>query len=351
MFTDNAAPVISAVTATPGSTTAVISWTTNEASSSSVDYGTSSGSLNLNVNSATPVTSHSVTLTGLTASTAYFYRVTSVDGSGNSASSPASPATFTTTANVAPTITNIVATPGVGGSAHITWTTNLPSNSTVKYGTTSGALTQTVSDAGQVTSHALDLTGLTQGTTYFYQVTSTTAGGQASTAPASPASFAENAISVWSTATVPGVVDTTDPNAVELGVKFRSDVNGTVLGVRFYKAAANTGTHVGNLWSSTGTLLATVTFAKETASGWQQAYFSTPVAITAATTYIVSYYAPAGHYSATASYFTNSGADNTPLHALRTGVDGPNGVYLYSSDGFPTFTWTDTNYFVDVIFH
>ena len=37
----------------------------------------------------------------------------------------------------------------------------------------------------------------------------------------------------------------------------------------------------------------------ETASGWQTVYFSTPVAITAGTTYIASYYAPNGHYSGT----------------------------------------------------
>ena len=65
--------------------------------------------------------------------------------------------------------------------------------------------------------------------------------------------------------------------AVELGVKFRADRAGTATGVRFYKAAANTGTHTGSLWSATGTRLAQVTFTNETASGWQAATFSTPV--------------------------------------------------------------------------
>ena len=44
----------------------------------------------------------------------------------------------------------------------------------------------------------------------------------------------------------------------------------TITGVRFYKAAANTGTHIGNLWTASGTLLATGTFTGETAIGWQQ---------------------------------------------------------------------------------
>ena len=49
----------------------------------------------------------------------------------------------------------------------------------------------------------------------------------------------------------------------------RPTVSGTVTGVRFYKAAANTGTHIGSLWSATGTQLASATFTNETASGWQ----------------------------------------------------------------------------------
>ena len=62
---------------------------------------------------------------------------------------------------------------------------------------------------------------------------------------------------IWPSTTMPGLVDGGPDSAVELGVKFRSDVAGTITGIRFYKATANTGTHVGNLWTSTGMLLAT----------------------------------------------------------------------------------------------
>ena len=47
-----------------------------------------------------------------------------------------------------------------------------------------------------------------------------------------------------------GVADAGDASAVELGVKFRADVDGFVTGIRYYKSAANTGTHIGNLWTS-----------------------------------------------------------------------------------------------------
>jgi Domain of unknown function (DUF4082) len=161
-----------------------------------------------------------------------------------------------------------------------------------------------------------------------------------------------NCISVWPSSTTPSLVDANDGTPVEVGMKFRSDVVGQVVGARFYKAAGNTGTHVGHLWSSTGTQLAAVTFSNETASGWQQASFSSPVAISSGTTYVISYYAPIGHYSADSGYFTSSGADNAPLHALANGTDGPDGVYLYTAapGAFPTNTYGSANYWVDVLF-
>ena len=86
------------------------------------------------------------------------------------------------------------------------------------------------------------------------------------------------------------------------------------------RAPTNTGTHIGNLWSSSGTLLASATFANETASGWQQVNFASPVAITANTVYVASYHAPVGRYANDNAYFATAGVDNPPLHALRDGV-------------------------------
>ena len=102
---------------------------------------------------------------------------------------------------------------------------------------------------------------------------------------------------LWLATEIPSVPADPEVAAVELGVRFRSDVNGVIMAIRFYKAATNTGTHVGNLWTNTGSRLATVTFTNETASGWQQANFSTPIAVTADTVYVVSYHTNTGHYS------------------------------------------------------
>jgi hypothetical protein len=158
-------------------------------------------------------------------------------------------------------------------------------------------------------------------------------------------------LSIWSASATPAVLADPDTGAVELGVKFRSDVDGEITGLRFYKGSGNTGTHVGSLWTSGGQLLAQVTFANETASGWQQVDLATPVAITADTVYVASYHVLNGHYSVDDDYFAVAGVDNAPLHALQDGESGGNGVYNYgATPAFPTNTYRSSNYWVDVVF-
>jgi len=146
--------------------------------------------------------------------------------------------------------------------------------------------------------------------------------------------------------------DSGNSGGIEAGVKFRADVDGYITGIRFYKYPLNTGTHTGNLWAMNGTNLGRVTFSSETASGWQQADFATPIPITANTTYIASYHAPNGHYARSQNFFTLKGVDNPPLHALRSLIDGVNGVYLFSpTTAFPSQpSSADNCYWVDVVF-
>jgi len=155
---------------------------------------------------------------------------------------------------------------------------------------------------------------------------------------------------LWPATAVPGVVDVGPEAPVELGVGFRSDTSGTITGIRFYKADTNTGTHVANLWSSSGVLLASATFTNETASGWQQVNFSNPVSITANTVYVASYHTDSGHYSFDANYFA-TGLDNAPLHAPADGVSGANGLFAYgATSSFPNAGWRSGNYWVDPVF-
>jgi len=140
-------------------------------------------------------------------------------------------------------------------------------------------------------------------------------------------------------------VTSNEDNAVELGLKFRSSVAGFIKGVRFFSPNDPSGTYTGNLYDSSGTLLATATYSSVTANGWQEVLFSTPVAISANTQYVASYHTAGGRYSST-NFGLSTAVTNGPLTALQSG-----GVYHYgSTPGFPTSTFNDNNYWADVLF-
>ena len=149
---------------------------------------------------------------------------------------------------------------------------------------------------------------------------------------------------LFTSSQTPSILSDPDQNQVNLGVKFVASEAGSIAGLKYYRGTGDTGTHTGSLWSSTGQLLATATFAAETASGWQTVYFSSPVTIAPDTTYIASYHSN-GHYTATVNDFAEiytNGSLSTP---------GPGaGVYTYGASGlFPTTT-SNANYWVDVLF-
>ncbi|MBL0070062.1 MAG: DUF4082 domain-containing protein [Chitinophagaceae bacterium] len=162
------------------------------------------------------------------------------------------------------------------------------------------------------------------------------------------ATFNTSEQSIWGSGGSPANPSVTDNQPIEVGTKFRSTLNGYITGIRFYKGVTNTGIHIANLWTSGGTLLASATFTSETASGWQEVRFTTPVAVQANTTYIASYFSQNGYFAISPGFFTNAGVTNGPLTALQSGVDGPNGVYEYGG-GFPDDGNT-ANYWVDVLF-
>ena len=192
-------------------------------------------------------------------------------------------------------------------------------------------------------------TGYTGPASFSYAISDGRGGTASATASLNVNAASGTIVSLFSSNPTPSVVSVNDPNSVELGFKFQASSAGDITGMRFYKAPSNTGTHTANLWASTGTRLATATFGNETASGWQQVNFATPVTITPGTTYVASYHT-SGNYSADPNLFS-SAVTNGPLTAPSSASSGGNGVYAYGSSSlFPTNSFNSTSYGVDVLF-
>lgn len=236
-------------------------------------------------------------------------------------------------------------------SESISWASCAPATTTVNYGLTASYGLASASST-LTTTHSANLLGLTAATTYHFQVISTDSTGATvtskdqtfTTAATTPPPPPPSSITFWPTTQLPAEADSNDAQSVELGMKFNSDVVGSVTAIRFYKSPKNSGTHTGTLWTTGGTKLATGTFTGETASGWQELKLTSPITITAGATYIVSYHTTTGHYSDDVNYFAKT-LNVTPLHAPIAA-----GVYVYGNSAFPKSTFQNTNYWVDIRF-
>lgn len=140
-----------------------------------------------------------------------------------------------------------------------------------------------------------------------------------------------------------------DGSDVELGFKFQADKSGYITGVRFYKQGAMSGTHVGRLWQNDGTPITSATFDSETASGWQEVSFGSPVAVTAGTTYVASVTMNDGRYIATSNNLAST-VTNYPLRAPASAQVSGNGVFNVNAGSFPTSSFNSTNYWIDVAY-
>jgi len=176
---------------------ATITWTTDLPSSSRVEYGTSTSYGTLTPLDSTPVTSHSVTLTGLAQKTTYHYRVLSANENGTSTSSD-----FTFKTLGPPSIIGTPSVTTTQTTATVTWTTDIPSSGLVNYGLTSSYGSQAVDPNSNTTSHSVTISGLTALTTYHYRCVSANAYGSTQTSD----------LTFTTSSTTPDViVDNTDP--------------------------------------------------------------------------------------------------------------------------------------------
>jgi hypothetical protein len=170
------------------------------------------------------------------------------------------------------------------------------------------------------------------------------------------ASAADNAVtnraySLWSNV---GRAELSDTQPVEVGVKFRTTVDGNITAIRFYRHVPIPSGYTVHVWSGTGELLGSgASFeGQQPTPGWQIVEVYPPAPIKANQTYVASYYASQGQYTVTENFFDGAVIRNGPLKApMNRGVSGGNGVYVYSpGGGFPNQTYKGSNYWVDVVF-
>jgi hypothetical protein len=242
-----------------------------------------------------------------TASTSAFntvtYQATILDTAGNTVTNATNPVSFTST--------------GVTGSFDPAPTVT-PSN-----GVATVAFTPTTTGTATMTASANGLTGDT----------------------------ASLSVSAQANQTIFSIETPTNPNAsdngadYELGTKFQAARAGSITAIRYWKAPSDTGPHTGRIWAATGgTPLATVSFANETTSGWQEQALTAPLPIQPGTTYIVSVNAN-GNYPFAAGGLASSIVSGD----LSSVADGNNGVFG-APGTFPTGSSQNSNYFRDIVF-
>lgn len=160
----------------------------------------------------------------------------------------------------------------------------------------------------------------------------------------------DDATSFFATGATPALTKTDDPTAYELGMRFRPTTDGEITALRYYRGAADAGdtdVRTMTLWSASGTKIASGRITSGAGDdGWQTVELSSPVAVAAGTTYVVSY-GTTRNYAFTQDYFASqkTGGDGMLIGLANGGVFSANGP-----GSFPTATWNKSNYWADVVF-
>ena len=156
---------------------ATVTWTTSIPTSSWLDYG-SSATYGTSLGQNGSNTSHTAILTGLTPGTTYHYRVRGITGDGDNLTGDDH--TFTTIA--LPQITNVEASDVTYNAATITWTTNIATDTLVRFGKTQEyEKKQGIQES--VTDHSLTILGLADETEFHFSIEGKDEAGNVATSP------------------------------------------------------------------------------------------------------------------------------------------------------------------------
>lgn len=315
IFNNSALPPTASVPAAPSGLTAAggtgqitLSWTSvSNATSYNLYFATAAGVTTGTGTRISPVTTPYIH-TGLAPATTYYYVVTAVNSAGESAASaPVSAGTAS-----AQPLPSVPAAPGgviaSGGTNQVTLSWNTVSSATsynVYYATTSGVTTATGTRIPNATSPAV-LTGLAEGTTYYYIVTAVNSTG-------------ESAASVQVAATTLTTTPTPAAPAAPSGVSAAGGTNQATI-----TWPAVTGASSYNVYWSTATGVTKTTGTK--VAGVTSPYIKT--ALTAGTTYyfVVTAVNSIGESAASAQVAATTAAAPPAVPAAPAGVTASGGT-------------------------
>ena len=148
--------------------------------------------------------------------------------------------------------------------------------------------------------------------------------------------------SVFAADQTPTSVTSADPAPAELGVRFSASVDITILAIRFYQGAQNTGPHLGRIWDESGKVLAASTFPNDHRVGWSTAPLEIPLHVAAGTQLVASYVAPDGNYADDPNGFERPITDGVVTYPRGAGV------YSGTVGMMPNQVRQNSNYFVDI---
>jgi len=152
-----------------------VCWDTDEPATSNVAYENQSTQVASGISSGALVTSRCMSLTGLAPATSYRISVSSADGGASvGTGGPIFQTTGVDAADGAPVVSDLRAEYTSPTSARVSWTTDTPASTFVRWGASAGGLDRTAGDVtASETSHVVLLTGLTAGAPVWVQASST----------------------------------------------------------------------------------------------------------------------------------------------------------------------------------
>jgi peroxiredoxin len=156
---------------------AVITWQTDEPSTSQVMICESDGGCTWTEPDENLVTDHSVNITDLKPHTAYHFTATSTDAGANQGTAEGDFTTSAEATTAPPVISGINVSNVTDLAGTVSWATDKPATSQVLFGVTNAYGSSTTLEQQLVTSHSATLAGLTPNTTYHFKVTSQDGGG------------------------------------------------------------------------------------------------------------------------------------------------------------------------------